>query len=659
VELAKGVKDGVAKATKSAESSPPQFADSGEIVNDAGESDLPPGSMANTRGLPPADQPIGAWDQPPYSPARQQEILSLLSEVESTTDLEQLFARIDEVFVDDPNFAVRLKELVNRSRAVLPDAGSPDDALAASADRQQARTELALMRRRVELGKHYDATWASLRGALAGLERGTGYRFRPYGSGLIAIYAAEGGEPLTLLTQGAVAALAKAEQSKLASRLRYLQRALRGELREDDRAALHAIFSGADPVNAMEEAFVGATVDADTTFVDALYDANQAIRNGADRAEVSSALGVVVLAPFLDDKHFLSQLALDILPVIGGSRSLESAVENIGELVTALEDSDLEAAMGAGLLTVLDIAGAVPLVGGIAKAIGHGLFRLFGNAVDVEARTLKRLAYASDGRDAIASGTIIDGAPDLKALMNGFKNHPSTMKNKDFVLKRLEAREFDHLSAEQKDALAGAIAQRVIPKVGEQFFAEIFAAFGEKAGLKAAEQQRIGLSGLGIAIPDFSIGGRTFDTERAKQWAKEAVQHLDFADYLVVDIKTGITTLSEESLMGRQRELFEILKDAGLEQHLIVLNVRQDLLPSRMVRDAALAGFDKFELAQKGITKSDVEALAATFQAELPLAVPAWLPVVLTMAVIARAGGTVLDEAHQPESSVIPQSAGE
>lgn len=300
-------------------------------------------------------------------------------------ELPDLIDRINAAFDDDPATAQRLVELA-RMRFAEPEGFQGQFGLGR---RQEAERELRLRRDRLLAGQDYHTQRHFDRAAFARAEAVSGLRLQLQENGSIAI-----GEPgeVPLVTVGwSVASAMVRNPNTLRERLALLERLTTStEPLDEQIEQINLALGFSDQVD-----IETPTTDEEDTR-NAILAANAAIREGKDPITVRTGLIGILFPEVHQDPIAWSEVLLDILPVIGEVRAVIDTVESLDVMVEALVRGDLEEASRQGLLSLLNAAGFVPVMGPLFKTVRASTRRVLKSARVSEAIRSTKIANQVD-----------------------------------------------------------------------------------------------------------------------------------------------------------------------------------------------------------------------------------------------------------------------
>ncbi|MDH3703135.1 MAG: hypothetical protein OEU46_17650 [Alphaproteobacteria bacterium] len=191
---------------------------------------------------------------------------------------------------------------------------------------------------------------------------------RPIKNPRIAFFRKGSAAPFMTLPHSAALAVMR-DPENVAERLEFVARWRSGTLSSDelDKAAKSFLGEGGD-----HRAFVTADV---------------LMRQSKHKDAILSAFIPVLIPEATGEANVWLHLLDDVLPVIGEVKAIREAGKDFEKLQEAIRDGDIKRAIGFGLLTTLDAAGAVPIFGSLFRA-SRGLVRSIVQHPDV-ARALR------------------------------------------------------------------------------------------------------------------------------------------------------------------------------------------------------------------------------------------------------------------------------
>jgi len=599
--LAKAVEDGAVSSTPAPANgdagvlgtpSGRQLASADSGASDGFEAAATPKVQQVGHDLPSADAPLGAWEHSPYAPGREQEIQSLLGELQAGGDLEVLFGRIDEVFADDPGFARHLKRLVEESQPALTEL-SPDDAFASDAERRPAQEELAEIGRRVAEGRPYSKPWADAQGDLASLERDSGLKLRPAPSpGMVAIFEPGQAHAPIELPLSIVRRLAN-DPGELADFARLLGKLQRGEPLDDELVKLAEKFVQHLPSDAAE---VGV---ADPAWQDrrehdekvaAVKGAQARLAEGADPAEVALHLAQVLLEDELDDTDLAVaalETALEFLPYY----DLVDLGINSAELVEALIAGDGDRALAAGLGAALAAIGLIPGVGALAK---KGL-RWIGKGLGLLPSAARRSSDWLTGRQPLppthTAGPNTTTTPippsiaeEAGTFLHKLYGDAGSITNKEYLEPILNKLEKDGvISPSIKQWVLEVYSRDVLGKAHEMEIGKGLNRFAEMKGLRIVRDKSAKASAVdkGYFRPDFLLVPKEMSDDEARLIARDAIKRMDRDKAGFVEGKSPNAGLSP-----RQEENFGKMANAGHADLFFVYHLPHEKLTAESLTES-------------------------------------------------------------------------
>ncbi len=317
-----------------------------------------------------------------------------------------------------------------------------------------------------------------------------------------------------------------------------------------------------------------------------VYAAAEEIQAAIDAGELdwdqASRLMLPALYPDMEfPTEFVTELVLDMLPIIGNARAAEALAEDIEAISDAVERGDWAAAAGNGLLAVLDAAGTVTGLVVIPRAVKHLVFRVGSRSERFRQFRAKTYINWMNNHGTEPFGEVPPEryfrqawhtfTPEMQNRIGGLYNYIKGAAGENHLFKLFEDMGIDVITVEDLARLDGKLPPNTIVR-----------------------QQRVFDETTGITrIPD----GLSSD-------AGGAYELLMLSDELAErQVFNAIETKVDGSRTARQERIDELLEDADIIAGAHYFRIRVRDIPTNEILDL----FDDFLSRPKWASLTDVQ----------------------------------------------------